>query len=264
MGAPKVGVCHICGTNGPLSFEHCLSKKAFNKDPIVLADIERLKTGCHPDTYDVDGRKQQRGAGAYTLCESCNNKTGHWYGGAYVEFAKQGMGYLQIARSIGSFYVSFRIKPLNVIKQVICVFMSANGPKFQSIQTELVRFVLNKEVKHLPSHTRLFAFYSIGDRSRKSGVSGLITGFGTSSSTGYVFSEITFPPFSFVLTFDCEAPDKRLTDITYFADDFTYNQERTIFLRLPVLPVYTFYPGDYRNREEVLKDGEQNLANMSR
>jgi hypothetical protein len=184
--------------------------------------------------------------------------------GAYVEFAKQGMGYLQVARSIGSFYVSFRIKPLNVIKQVICMFMSANGPKFQSIQAELVRFVLNKEVKHLPSHTRLFAFYSIGDRSRKSGVSGLITGFGTSSSEGYVFSEITFPPFGFVLTFDCEAPDKRLTGITYFADDFIYNQERTIFLRLPVLPVYTLYPGDYRNREAVLKDAEQNLANMSR
>jgi len=70
--------------------------------------------------------------------------------------------------------------------------MSINGPKFQSVQTELVRFVLNKELKHLPSHVRLFAFYSIGDRSRSSGVSGMMQGVGTESFTGFVFSEILF------------------------------------------------------------------------
>jgi hypothetical protein len=80
--------------------------------------------------------------------------------------------------------------------------------EFQSIQTELVRFVLNKEVKHLPSHTRLFAFYSIGDRSRSSGVSGMMQGVGTESFTGFVFSEITFPPFGFVLSFNFYAPGR--------------------------------------------------------
>jgi len=66
------------------------------------------------------------------------------------------------------------------------------------------------------------------------------------------------------VTFNSPAPDKRLTDISYLADDYAWNQERTIWLRLPVLPIYTFYPGDYRNREQVKKQGEQNLADMCR
>ena len=34
-------------------------------------------------------RKWRRGAGAHTLCESCNSKTSGWYGGAYVDLACQ-------------------------------------------------------------------------------------------------------------------------------------------------------------------------------
>jgi len=264
MRPPVFGHCCICGIYGKLSFEHCPPASAFNDDSILLADVEKLRTGGNPNDYDQGGRTQQRGAGAYTLCDSCNNNTGGWYGAAYVKFARQGMEYLQVSRSASAFTFSFRIKPLCVIKQVICMFMSANGPKFQSAQPELARLVLNREMRHLPDHIRLFAFYSIGDRSRSAGVSGLSKGFGGSSPTSYVFSEFTFPPFGFVLTFKCPPPDDRLTNISYWADEFAYNETRTIWLRFPVLPIYTIYPGDYRNRERVLKDGEQNLSDMSR
>jgi hypothetical protein len=264
MRSPVFGHCCICGTYGTLSFEHCPPARAFNDDSILLADVEKLRTGGHPDDYDQGGRTQQRGAGAYTLCDRCNNDTGGWYGAAYVKFARQGMEYLQVSRSVGFFSLPLRIKPLNVIKQVICMFMSANGSKFQSVQPELARFVLNQEMRHLPGHVRLFAFYSIGDRSRSSGVSGLLKGFGGTSPTSYVFSEFTFPPFGFVLTFKCPPPDDRLTNISYWADEFTYNETRTIWPRLPVLPIYTFYPGDYRDREKVLKDGQQNLTDMKK
>lgn len=263
MASPAYGYCRICGIYGRLSFEHCPPAKAFNEDPIVLANVEKLRAGYHPDNYDLDGRKQQRGAGAYTLCERCNNNTGSWYGPAYVKFAKQGMEYLQSSRSAGVFTLPLRIMPLRVVKQVICMIMSVNGPKFQRTQRDLVRFVLNKGLRHLPNHVRLFAFYSIGDRSRSAGVSELLKGYGSAFSTGYVFSEITFPPFGFVLIFNCAAPDDRLTDISHFADDFGYEDERTVWIRLPVLPVYTFYPGDYRNRDKVLKDAGKNLTDMS-
>jgi len=105
------------------------------------------------------------------------------------------MGYLQASRSVSSFLLCFRIQPLRVIKQIMCMFMSANGPKFQGAQQEL--------------------------------------------------------------TFNCATPDLRLVDISYFADDFAYKEERTIWLRLPVMPIYTFYPAAYRNRDQVLKDAEQ-------
>jgi|SRR5271165_1055265 len=261
MRPPVFGDCHICGAHTKLSFEHNPPEKAFN-DNAILADVQKLRSGCHPDLYEEGGRKNQRGLGKFTLCESCNNKTGHWYGTAYVKFAKQGMGYLQASRYASSFLLSFRIHPLRLIKQIMCMFMSANGPKFQGAQQDLVRFVLNPDIRHLPSHLRLFAFYSIGDRSRSSGVSGVLKGYGTESPENYVFSEFTFPPFGYVLTFNCPAPDSRLVDISYLADDFAYKEERTIWLRLPVLPIFTFYPTDYRNRDQVLKDAEQNLADL--
>jgi hypothetical protein len=264
MASPINGHCSICGNYGRLSFEHVPPRKAFNDQPILLANVEHLRSGGHPDDYERGGREQQKGAGAHTLCHRCNNNTGSWYGPAYVNFSKKGMEYIRAARSVGRFHLSLKIYPLQVIKQVICMFMSINGPKFQSVQTELVRFVLNKEVKHLPSHTRLFAFYSIGDRSRSAGVSGMMQGAGTQAFTGFVFSEITFSPFGFVLSFNSMPPDNRLTDITHFADEFSYNEERVVWIRLPVLPIYTFYPGDYRNRETVLKDGEKSLATEKR
>jgi len=132
--------------------------------------------------------------------------------------------------------------------------MSANSPQFQSAQPHLARFVLNRNIKHLPDYARVFAFYTVSDRSRSSGVSGLLTGLNTGSSKGHIFSETAFPPFGFVLTLGSPAPDDRLADITYFADNFGYDDERTLWLRLPVLPIYTHFPGDYRHREKVLRD----------
>jgi hypothetical protein len=172
------------------------------------------------------------------------------------------MNYLQASRVVSSFTLSFQIKPLHMVKQVICMFMSVNGPKFQSVQSYLARFLLNREMRHLPTHVRLFVFYCIGERSRSSGASGMIQGVEISSFRRYVYSEFTFPPFGFVLTFDSPPPDERLTNITHLADEYTYNEKRTVWLRLPVLPIYTFYPGDYRPRDQVLKDAEQNLAAM--
>jgi hypothetical protein len=55
------------------------------------------------------------------------------------------------------------------------------------------------------------------------------------------------------MTFNSPSPDDRLTDTTYFAE-YRYKQERTLSLKLPVLPIYTFFPADYRSREQVLKD----------
>jgi hypothetical protein len=221
-------------------------------DSVLYAEMQTLLAGGDIDV--LTGKVHQRGVGAYTLCDSCNNRTGSWYGSAFVDLAKQGMVYLRTVRSAAEFQLPYRIKPLRVIKQVICMFMSANGQQFQSAQPELARFVLNRDARHLPHHVRVFAFYTVSNRSRSAGVSGLLTGLDTGSSKGHIFSETTFPPFGFVLALGSPAPDDRLTDITYFADNFGYDDERTLWLRLSVLPVYTHFPGDYRPREKVLRD----------
>jgi len=83
-------------TKKKLSFEHSPPTKAFNDDPIVYAEMKRLWDGG--DLDDLKGNIQQRGSGAYTLCEDCNSRTGHWYGSSYVKMAKQGMQLLQSVR----------------------------------------------------------------------------------------------------------------------------------------------------------------------
>ena len=71
-----------------------------------------------------------------------------------------------------------------------------------------------------------------------------------------VISEIAFPPFGYLMAFGSTPPDERLVDISFMAK-YRYNDWKDIALPLPVLPVYTMYPGDYRNRDTVLKEAAE-------
>ena len=236
------GICRICGIEGKLSFEHVPPEAAFNDRPLVMAGMRDL-IGRDPD--QPRGRTQQRGAGDYTLCERCNNRTGHWYGSAYVEWARQALMIVGAARGCATLYYGYRIHPLRVLKQVICMFFSANGARRQP---DLVRFVLDPERRGLHPDIQVFAFLTNGNRARQCGVSGILN---FDRGQAVILSEVTFPPFGFVLCLGSPAPDPRLIDITFFAK-FGYGEARDVFLRLPVLPVHSHYPGDYRSRADIL------------
>ena len=45
-------------------------------------------------------------------------------------------------------------------------------------------------------------------------------------------------------------PDRRLYEITYFSR-YGYEEYRSVYLKLPVLPTHTYLPGDYRSRKEI-------------
>src|SRR5262245_19184544 len=79
------GLCRLCGSVGKLSLEHVPPRSAFNATPVFLRTMEDWLQG---DDRQRRGRKEQRGFGAFTLCERCNNNTGSWYGGEYVEWAR--------------------------------------------------------------------------------------------------------------------------------------------------------------------------------
>ena len=89
MAKPIFGICHICGQHRKLSFEHVPPEAAFNEHSILHTAFEDVLRSENLDK--VRGRVQQRGAGAYTLCEKCNSDTGSWYAGAYAEWAHQAM-----------------------------------------------------------------------------------------------------------------------------------------------------------------------------
>ncbi len=101
MSKRKVeGNCAICGTYGPLSFEHVPPRKAFNDYPvreILFADAVNVG----PDD-SLRGRIEQRGSGGYTLCAPCNNNTGAWYGEAFIDWCYQGMDILERAGGVNA------------------------------------------------------------------------------------------------------------------------------------------------------------------
>ena len=82
------GQCHLCGSSGPLTFEHVPPSAAFNDHRVLEADIHKLiGSDLLADLKNPTGKYNQRGSGKFTLCRRCNNDTGGWYGRAYVEFA---------------------------------------------------------------------------------------------------------------------------------------------------------------------------------
>lgn len=249
----RYGQCHICGDTGKLSFEHVPPESAFNSQPICTPDIHRVIESCDPDLlHELKGKISQRGAGGYTLCESCNNTTGHWYGAHYASWAYQAYSFVSRSKGHLSLAYPFHIFPLHIIKQIICMFFSTNSPSFREVQEELVRFVLNPQQKYLSPRTKIYAAYTNSNRSRQSGVTGMVSlgdGFSTASASR-VFSEISFPPFTYVLCLDSDPPDRRLVDISFFAH-YSFKEYAALNISLPVLPVYTWLPGDFRSRDEI-------------
>jgi hypothetical protein len=253
---PNFDLCHLCGTYGKLSFEHVPPRAAFNDQRILHVAFEKIIAAENLDR--ISGRVQQRGAGAYTLCGSCNNNTGKWYGAAFADWAHQAMRIIIGARGRPSLEYPFNLFPLRVLKQIVCMFFSVNGPKFQQVQPELVRFVLNRDLTSFPDHHRVYAFYTFSNRSRAAGMSGMVRGLGTSRSSVHVFSEITFPPFGFVMASTRHPPPGvNFTDITSFSQ-FAYRDWRCgMTMKLPPMAIYTGFPGDYRTRDQAIADFEQ-------
>jgi hypothetical protein len=151
------GICHICGISGKLSFEHVPPESAFNNRPVLLAHIKKLMA-AEISMLEPRGKEEQRGSGAHTLCERCNNLTGKWYGGAYADFVCRGMEVLERTSGETRIHVPFQMFPLRVIKQVMCMILSANPPSTGGPLKALCKLVSNRDARYLPDSCRVYAF----------------------------------------------------------------------------------------------------------
>ncbi len=247
------GRCHLCGQYGELTYEHVPPRKAFNDRPVVtagFAEVMRLGPG-----EQIRGPVQQRGAGSYTLCHRCNNSTGHWYGPSFISWCYQGLDILikTNGEQPNLIYLNY-LFPLRVIKQIITMFCSACGPDLVDAHPELTKFVLNRDYYNLNPIFRFFVFYNIEGRIRQSGVSGSLN---TLTSERFIFSEIVFPPYGYVMTINSGPPDPRLVEIGFFSR-YRYNDHDIKAMRLPLLPSHSHFPGDYRTIEEMERDASAN------
>jgi len=237
-----------------LSFEHVPPRSAFNDHPVLVANIKELIGNWDGELKSIKGRVHQLGAGDYTLCEECNNDIGAWYGNAFADWAYQAFRVLTYASGEPTLYYQFRVFPLRVIKQIVCMFFSSNGPDFRTAHPNLVKFVLNSEVRYIEPSIRIYTYYKLAPVSRQSGVASLLN---IEKQQGYTFSEIAFIPLGYLMTLESKVPDNRPIDISFFAN-YRYDDRKEFSFRIPVLPVYTYFPADYRNRDEVLATGREN------
>lgn len=239
----RIGKCHLCGNIGKLSFEHVPPESAFNDKPVIIQPFEGGK-----------GRIQQRGMGDYTLCIPCNNNTGSWYGSDFVDFCHRGMDILERSDGNPTLIYMYRLYPLRVIKQIITMMFSANSDIFSNVHPELVSFVLNKKRKYLSSKYRFWIYYNIKGEPRFAGVTGRIN---LKTNSTEIFSEITFPPFGYVMTLTNREKrndpiDPRLIEITDFAN-YGYYEFDNREIKAIHLPTYLEFPGDYRSPDEIWK-----------
>lgn len=254
------GKCALCGKECDLTFEHIPPRKAFNWIPEKTFSgdsIIRSVSDSDRKPWDFSGFKfenNQKGIGAYTLCQSCNNLTGTWYGDEYVTFAKA-FHFIMVQEKPApgeALCVKGRIKPLPVIKQVASMFCSINpyGGTDSPIQS-LRDFVLDKESKFLPKDKFRIGMYLFGGGIRRRCPYTVMCLSGFDNPEFVEVSEIATYPLGFMLYFD---PNERLkmpcTDITTFSD-FDYNEELNFEMTVPVHECNIIFPGDFRSKAEI-------------
>ncbi|NMB56005.1 MAG: hypothetical protein GYA15_15035 [Leptolinea sp.] len=253
MKQKQIGKCHLCGKISELTFEHFPPQKAFNKRPVLAVEYRKaLLLG--PDEKP-SGRIQQRGMGDFTLCEACNTQTGTMYGAFYVNWVRNGRRNLRQLLIDGTQKEFKNISPLPIIKQIILFFFSINDCCFSEKHPELVEFVKEKDNITLPKKYGIFGYYNFEGRYRTSPVGATLD---LNKSLTHVFSEISFPPFGYVLTFDSPPPYPRLIPLMYFSR-FPYYEKTDLFIDFPILPTHLSIPGDYRTKEEIYFEAENQI-----
>lgn len=197
------------------------------------------------------GRIQRRGAGANTLCQRCNNNTGSWYGAEYVLWAQRGLELLdRIPPGTGPHKVTIVGRyPLRFLKQAVTMFFSTNIPGFAERNQELVRFILDRDRKFLPSKYDVYLTLFGGPYARASGV---IASANIFTGRIKITSEVAHPPFALLLTID-SPPHEDTGRISHFGQ-FGYHEKGDVSVLLVTGEGHTPYPGDYRTKAQVERD----------
>lgn len=256
-----IGKCALCRNESELSFEHIPPRSSFNSTPAKPVSGDKILFDDDRMPWEIEGlpyTNQQKGMGKYSLCESCNNLTGTWYGEDYK----------LISHSIYNFFqgpidpvingIAIRdVYPLRFIKQVISMFCSINNTDDKRLEP-LRKFVLNKEKIGLDKNKYKICMYFTKSKMIKYVPLTAILRLGKETSNSIALSEITAYPLGFILYFDpISSWEYEGVDITSFAD-CKYDDKATIQMPLCIKEVNDIFPEHYRSKEEIIECVENN------
>lgn len=224
------GICCICGQETDLTFEHIPPKAAFNHFSLRLYDYYRYLL-----RNNLRYKTAQNGAGVFSLCSSCNNLTGEWYGSAYAEFATQGMTYYR-RQSQGLLEVPYTIYPLRVLKQIVSCFASVNGPQWCQQNPAIKEFLLNPHERRFPPEMDIRMYMQEKERTKLGEIAAQLNPY-----TGERFfgNEWGYPPFSYIYVDDKSYTNSRVLNELYPVINFLkydYDDHTTVYLKIPRKP----------------------------
>jgi len=252
-----IGYCRLCGQEKELSDEHIPPRKAFNDKQVTFETMQ--------DALGFSGRKYSKfrnGITRQSICESCNNLTGAWYGTAFVEWTRQGYVWLEKLENRNALLLPYNIMPLNVIKQIVVMMLAMSSFHKHICQDDLRRFAFNRTQKYLPPNFRIYMYFNKGGKPRFTDQE-LVIFRADLGAIDYVNAEIALPPFGYCVTSTSRkgikslAEHQGLYDITRFAH-FDYNVWTTVYLTLPIRETHEPFPLDYRHDAEVKEHLRQN------
>jgi hypothetical protein len=254
------GKCALCGNECELTFEHIPPRAAFNSTPAKpvtgegLLDDDRMPW----DTTGLPYKNQQQGMGRYTLCQTCNNNTGSWYGEDYRVVAR--VIHSILSEPMDPKYQAFCIRdiyPLRFIKQVLSMFCSINNFEDDRIDT-LRKFVIDKEVVGLDKSKYKICMYLTKSNLMKYAPLSVVLRMGETKCESLALTEITAYPLGFVLYFNpTETFHYDGFDITHFAD-CEYDDVADIQMPLCIYEMNDLFPTYYRSKEEIKQCVEKN------
>lgn len=239
--ALNTGRCRLCGQFKRLSFEHIPPKSAFNENQRLFQTMQDLMEERPYSRF-------RKGIGSYSLCETCNNLTGGWYGEAFVHWTKQGFDWLDKLKDDSVINLPYYIKPLNVLKQVLSMGLAMSPEASIRYHRDLRQFVLNRMARHLPPRYRVHVYFNPNGVPRfASGMA--ITKVGDDGGSNYVEAEVALPPFGYCVTtpvcsYRSLADSFGLYEITWFSD-YHYNEWTNIHLRIPLRDTPGPFPLNY-------------------
>lgn len=236
------GPCHLCGIRSKLTSEHVPAQSAYNKKAVKVITFEDVIKSTVDEAERI-AYTHQGGFKLNSLCRACNMHCGDNYVSSFKDWCVQGMTILDKAKSSGeAIYVPYELYPLRVLKEIATMFLAINDYPMGTMHAELARFVLDPQKVYLSPAYRFFTYYNTGGRLRAEKLKGI----GNIDTGKFSFvSEIAYPPFGYLLTFDTDPPDTRVVEISHFSR-YDFNDKVRRWMRLPLLRTEVPIAGDYR------------------
>lgn len=250
------GKCHICGQIKELSYEHVPPRVALNKTTrFVSIPHEEWTKVDNFLTYKPKGQVLQGGIGYYSLCRECNSFLGQKYVKAYKKWIQSGLEVMANLKEDYFNYIAINQEPLSILKQIISMFIAINDVWYLTEYPDLVAFVKDPNSNHLSDKYRVFTYLNNEGQYRYIKHSVL-----SNTELGVInVTELTFPPFGYVLTFDVKHDIYPLTNITHFKN-YKHGQVADLDISIFKLPTFLpVFPLDYRTREKIDKDSKSSM-----